>query len=66
MLIATFTLAIAGCQKEQNVSLKNSASEANAVTRHNDLRSHSGQFESARGKQVFLADFRQGLTNLPG
>jgi hypothetical protein len=32
MLIATFALAVASCRKEQNVSFKNSASDANAIT----------------------------------
>jgi len=61
MLIATFTLVVTSCRKEQNISLKNSASDDNAVTNVSTCAPIPDSLQVPAGNKLLLQAFAKGV-----
>jgi hypothetical protein len=61
MLIATFGLAVASCRKEQSVSFKNNASDANALADISTCAPIPDSLKVPVGNKFFLQTFARGV-----
>ena len=61
MLIATFALVITSCQKEQNVSLKSSSSDADAVSSISTCAPIPDSLKVPAGNKLLLQTFARGV-----